>query len=95
MEYAPADELFDNPLHPYTHLLLSAAPDAELDENYPIIEVEAEMPESLTETAGCSFRQKCPLNEPRCRGTDHEFIKVGENHFVRCWKVAESGEAIF
>jgi oligopeptide/dipeptide ABC transporter ATP-binding protein len=95
MEYAPADELFDNPLHPYTHLLLSAAPDAEIDENYPIIEVEAEMPESLTETAGCSFRQKCPLNESRCLGTENEFINVAENHFVRCWKVAEGGKAIF
>jgi len=52
------------------------------------------VPESLTEYAGCSFRQKCPLNEPRCRGTEHEFIKAGENHFVRCCKVAENGEAI-
>ncbi len=95
MEYAPVDELFDNPLHPYTHLLLSAAPDAELDEDYPLIEVEAEMPESLTETAGCSFRQKCPLNEPDCRSTLPEFKKVGENHFVRCWKAGESGEPIF
>ncbi len=94
MEYAPADELFDNPYHPYTHLLLSAAPDATADEKYMMIEDEEEVPESLAESAGCSFRQKCPLDELRCRGTEHEFIKVGENHFVRCWKVAENGEAI-
>jgi oligopeptide/dipeptide ABC transporter ATP-binding protein len=91
MEYAPTDELFDNPLHPYTHLLLSAAPDATVEEKYPMIEVEEEVPESSTESAGCSFRQKCPLNEPRCRESEHEFIKVAENHFVRCWKVAENG----
>ena len=95
MEYAPADELFDNPCHPYTHLLLSAAPDAAPDDKYTVIEVEEEGTESLTDSAGCSFRQKCPLIEPRCLGTEHEFIKVGENHFVRCWKVAENGEAIF
>jgi len=95
MEYAPADELFDNPHHPYTHLLLSAAPDAAVDETDPMIEVEEEMPQTLTEPAGCSFRQKCPLNEARCLDPKHEFIKVGENHLVRCWKVAESGEAIF
>ncbi len=94
MEYAPADELFDNPLHPYTHLLLSAAPDAAVDDNDTLMEVEAEEPQSLTEIAGCSFRQRCSLNEPRCLDTEHEFIKVGENHFVRCWKVAESGEPI-
>ena len=97
VEYAPTDELFDNPLHPYTHLLLSAAPDAMENEKYTIIEdeEEKEVPESLTESAGCSFRQKCPWNEPRCRGTEHEFIKAGENHFVRCWKFAENGSAIF
>jgi peptide/nickel transport system ATP-binding protein len=90
VEYAPADELFDNPLHPYTHLLLSAAPDAAENEKYTTIEEEEEVPESLTESAGCSFRQKCPLNEPRCRDTEHEFIQAGENHFVRCWKAADS-----
>jgi oligopeptide/dipeptide ABC transporter ATP-binding protein len=95
VEYAPADELFDNPLHPYTHLLLSAAPDATENEKYTMIEDEEEIPVSLKVPAGCSFRQKCPLNESRCRGTEHEFIKAGENHFVRCWKVAENGEAIF
>ncbi len=94
MEYAPADELFDNPLHPYTHLLLSAAPDAAADDNDTLVEVEAEEPESLTD-AGCSFRQRCFLNESRCLDTQQEFKKVGENHFVRCWKVAESGEPIF
>ena len=96
MEYAPADELFDNPLHPYTHLLLSAAPDAAADETYTLIETEEEqMPHSLTEPAGCSFRKQCPLNEPRCRDTEYGFKKVGENHLVRCWKIAEGGKAIF
>ena len=94
MEYAPADEIFDHPLHPYTHLLLSAAPDAAVDEKYMMIEDEEEIPVTLEEPVGCSFRQKCPLNEPRCRGTEHEFTEVGENHLVRCWKVGENGEAI-
>jgi oligopeptide/dipeptide ABC transporter ATP-binding protein len=76
-------------------LLLSAAPDATADEKHMMIEDEEEVPESLAESAGCSFHQKCPLNESRCRGAEHEFIKAGENHFVRCWKVAENGEAIF
>jgi oligopeptide/dipeptide ABC transporter ATP-binding protein len=93
MEYAPADELFDNPVHPYTYLLLSAAPDAALDEKFTMIEDKEEVPESLT-SVGCSFGQKCPLQEPRCRDTEHEFVKVGENHFARCWKVTESGQPI-
>ena len=94
VEYAPTDELFDNPLHPYTHLLLSAATDAKENDKYTMIADEAKIPVTLKEPAGCSFQQKCPLNESRCRGTEHEFVKAAENHFVRCWKVAEIGEAI-
>lgn len=95
MEYAPSDELFDNPHHPYTHLLLSAAPDSAPDEAYAIIEDEAEIPVHLMEPTGCSFRQKCPLKEPRCEVNEDGLINVGENHFVRCWRVSESGVAVF
>ena len=96
MEYAPADELFENPVHPYTHLLLSAAPDAPVDGKYAMIDVEQEeVPESLTESAGCNFRQKCPLNEPRCQSCESELKKIAEHHFVRCWKVAQNGELVY
>ena len=94
MEYAPADEIFDRPLHPYTHLLLSAAPDTAIDEPYAGIEMETEVPENLTETAGCSFQQKCPLNEDRCRDIGQAFMNVGENHWVRCWRAGENGKPI-
>ncbi len=91
MEYAPADEIFDHPLHPYTHLLLSAAPDAAIDETHARSEMEAEVPENLSETAGCSFQQKCPLNDDRCRDIGQAFMNVGENHWVRCWRAGEKG----
>jgi oligopeptide/dipeptide ABC transporter ATP-binding protein len=93
MEYAPTDELFDRPLHPYTHLLLSAAPDAKMDEKHTRLEIEGETPEASTEMAGCRFRQTCPLNEDHCRDMDHKIIKVSDNHWVRCWKVAGISEA--
>ena len=95
MEYAPADELFDRPFHPYTHLLLSAAPDAVPEETSARTEIESELPENLPEAIGCNFRENCPLNDDRCRDAEHEFKRVGENHWVRCWKVAENGEPMF
>ena len=91
VEYSPADELFDNPYHPYTHLLLSAAPDSAIDEQYPKLKLNDDQPESRIPPAGCSFQEKCPLNEPRCRNAGPHFENVGENHFVRCWKVAKNG----
>ena len=96
MEYAPADELFDRPLHPYTHLLLSAALDAKSDETYSRFELETATLKNVSASVGCSFQQKCPLNEDHCQDIGQEFIKVGRNHWVRCWKVgeAESGKSI-
>ena len=91
MEYAPVDEIFDRPLHPYTQLLLSAAPDTAIDKSYARIEMEAEVPENLAETVGCSFQHKCPLNEDRCRDIGSTFMKVGVNHWVRCWRTGENG----
>jgi oligopeptide/dipeptide ABC transporter ATP-binding protein len=88
VEYAPTDALFDNPYHPYTNLLLSAAPDSGIEQEHTIMTAEDDPPESLNQPAGCSFGQKCPLKEPRCDNSRQTFIKVAENHYVRCWKKA-------
>ena len=86
MESAPADELFENPRHPYTLSLLSAIPDTE-----PGLERNIEIPgpdlsEFLTTSKGCRFQGRCPLGEPRCLEDEIGCEKVGEKHFVRCWK---------
>jgi oligopeptide/dipeptide ABC transporter ATP-binding protein len=85
MEYGPADALFDNPCHPYTHLLLSSAPDSELTEKRPVMTKEDGPPESLNQAAGCSFGEKCPLHQPRCDNSGQVFTEVGDHHYVRCW----------
>ena len=90
VEYAPTDELFDNPNHPYTNLLLSAAPDTGTEQTHPIIAAEEVPPESSNQGDGCSFGQKCHLREPRCDDSRQPFNKVAENHYVRCWKTAEN-----
>jgi oligopeptide/dipeptide ABC transporter ATP-binding protein len=95
MEYASADELFDNPCHPYTHLLLSAASAISVQEQFGMTEIANEVPEILTEPAGCSFHSKCTSSDHRCRTIKPEFKKVGQNHFVRCWNVAKTGTQNF
>ena len=90
VEYAPADELFDNPYHPYTNLLLSAAPGSKMEEIQSEINTDVDAPEALSKSAGCSFVRKCTIKETRCEDDKQAFKKVGENHYVRCWK-AEDG----
>ncbi len=87
MEYAPGEELFENPLHPYTHVLLAAVPDPEASEK-PVAEtVEYERPEAAVERPeGCRFQLKCLEKDDRCRLFRDELTKVGEEHYVRCWR---------
>jgi oligopeptide/dipeptide ABC transporter ATP-binding protein len=95
MEYAPADALFDHPIHPYTHLLLSAIPDIESRSDTEINAMAEEPGKTINSTAGCSFQDRCPLKEKRCEQDPIEFEKVGPDHQVRCWKVARNGAYAF
>ena len=88
MEYAPADELYDNPLHPYTLALLSAVPVPEPDRRRQLKTLSGDVPSPLNPPPGCKFQGRCPLVEDRCRKEDIPFYHASDNHRVRCWKVS-------
>ena len=95
MEYAPADALFDHPIHPYTHLLLSAIPDVENRSDTEMDATADELGKTINPPAGCNFQDRCPLAEDRCQ---HELIEIeetGPDHLVRCWKTAREGAYSF
>jgi len=89
MEYGPSDALFDDPRHPYTDLLLSAAAESEPAENRPMTAAEDEPPQKSNQPSGCSFGEKCRLRQPRCDEGRQAFVEVGRNHYVRCRNAAE------
>ena len=91
MEYAPADALFDHPFHPYTHLLLSAIPDATQGTDTDMHAMADEPSNTLNPPAGCSFQNRCPLKEERCEQGLIDFAEAGPDHLVRCWKTARDG----
>ena len=91
MEHAPADELFDNPVHPYTHLLLSAIPESGKSPAESMIGSGDESARALNPPAGCSFQDRCPIIEDRCKQSEIDFERIGEDHLVRCWKTAKDG----
>ena len=88
MEYAPAEELYDNPLHPYTLALLSAVPTPEPSDRREHKALAGDVPSPFNPPPGCRFQGRCPLVEDRCRKEDIDVYKVNEGHTVRCWKVA-------
>jgi oligopeptide/dipeptide ABC transporter ATP-binding protein len=87
MEYAPVDELYDDPLHPYTLALLSAVPVPEPDHRHELKTLSGDVPSPLNPLPGCRFQGRCPLVEDKCRKDEIEFYRAGANHRVRCWKV--------
>ena len=95
MEYAPADVLFDHPIHPYTHLLLSAIPDTESSNDLEVKAMADETGNTLEPPAGCSFQNRCPLKEERCEHDPIDFVKAAPDHLVRCWKVNRNGTYSF
>jgi len=85
MEFAPAEKLFENPLHPYTRVLLAALPDPADGKRPPAAPFEAQPPEpGHVVPGGCRFQAKCPEADDRCRLFSGDLTKAGEEHYVRC-----------
>jgi len=87
MEYAPADELYEHPLHPYTLALLSAVPSPDPDVRREQPALMGEVPSAFNPPPGCKFQGRCPLVEDRCRKEEIGVYRVNQGHAVRCWKV--------
>ena len=89
MEYAPAEALYDNPLHPYTRALLSSIPTPEPDALRERQTLSGDVPSPFNPPPGCKFQGRCPMVEDRCRKDEISFYEAGESHVARCWKVGE------
>jgi oligopeptide/dipeptide ABC transporter ATP-binding protein len=88
VEVASSEEIFRNPLHPYTRALLSAIPKPEPDERRNRLPLLGDIPTPLNPPSGCRFRTRCPMAEPRCAQTEQQLVEVSEGHFVACMVVA-------
>jgi peptide/nickel transport system ATP-binding protein len=84
VEKAPADQLFEKPLHPYTQALLSAIPVPDPDFNVQRTILKGELTSPIEPAPGCRFAKRCPLAREGCTGSDIPFREIEENHFVAC-----------
>jgi peptide/nickel transport system ATP-binding protein len=82
VEEADEAELFDEPLHPYTHALLAAIPEPILGQRPPT-PLQGEIPSALHRPTGCHFHPRCPRAEAPCRNDDPPLHDVGSRR-VRC-----------
>ena len=88
VEVSPADELYENPLHPYTISLLSAVPipDPEVERKREAILLSGDLPSPADPPSGCRFHTRCPYVQPtRCVDEVPELRRVGgSGHMIAC-----------
>ena len=87
IEYASADDLFDQPRHPYTQALLRAIPSLEATTKEQLANIPGAPPDLIDPPAGCRFHPRCEYAYERCRREEPPLFSVGENHTAACWLV--------
>jgi oligopeptide transport system ATP-binding protein len=89
VEVAESEELYTNPLHPYTQALLSAVPvpDPVVEEKRQRIILKGDVPSPVNPPKGCHFNTRCPVSIDVCYEQDPELIEVQPAHWVACHRV--------
>ncbi len=89
VEFADSEELYANPLHPYTQVLLSSIPvaDPKLVREKQRIMVKGEIPSPINPKDACRFAERCPYATEECRSKLPELKEVTPGHFVACHMV--------
>ena len=84
VEYSPTEELYNNPLHPYTKALFSAALPAHPDDIGDEIVLTGEVPSPINPPSGCNFHPRCPFVMDRCSVDEPVLKEVGPGHLLSC-----------
>ncbi|MED1780877.1 dipeptide ABC transporter ATP-binding protein [Brevibacillus fortis] len=84
VEIARTDDLFAQPLHPYTAALLSAIPKPTPHRRQERIVLQGDVPSPANPPSGCRFHPRCPMAQERCSKEIPELIEVGQDRQVAC-----------
>ncbi|MBS4211048.1 ABC transporter ATP-binding protein [Neobacillus rhizophilus] len=86
MEISETDQLFEQPLHPYTEALISAVPEPDPTvRNRERILLSGDLPNPANPPLGCRFSTRCPLADERCRLEEPPLEQVSEGRWVACF----------
>ena len=91
VELSESNELYRNPLHPYTRTLLSAVPlpDPEKNKTRHRLILEGDIPSPINPPSGCRFHTRCPFATERCKMEMPAVKDYGNGHFAACHRIGE------
>ncbi len=84
VEIASSEQLYKNPLHPYTKLLLSSIPNIGKKRNIKREIIKGDLPSPINIPSGCRFHTRCPIAEERCISSEPELRNINKLHNVAC-----------
>jgi oligopeptide transport system ATP-binding protein len=89
VELAECDELYDNPLHPYTQALLNAVPipDPTIESKREHQTIKGEIPSPINPPSGCVFHPRCPIAVDACKKNVPEFREIRSGHWAACSEI--------
>lgn len=94
VEKAPAEELFENPMHPYTKALLSAILVPEIGKRKQRIKLSGEVTSPIEPPDKCRFEKRCHYVCEQCNQRTPKLIEASPNHFVACHCVQKDGNTL-
>jgi oligopeptide/dipeptide ABC transporter ATP-binding protein len=89
VEMSTTEELFENPIHPYTQALLSAVPVPDPEIKRTKILLEGEIPSPINLPTGCALHTRCPSAAPACRTSTPQLDEIRSRHWVSCIRARE------
>ncbi|EME7461825.1 ATP-binding cassette domain-containing protein [Staphylococcus pseudintermedius] len=93
LEQGPAEEIYENPSHPYTKALISAIPEIDPRQRKERILLEGDLPSPSDPPSGCPFHTRCPVAEARCAEVKPPSVEVSANHYAACVLLENGGVA--
>ena len=89
VEKAPAEELFENPMHPYTKALLSAIPIPDIHTEMNRIVLKGEVTSPIDPKPVCRFASRCPYVKHECIVSEPVLTEISPDHWVACTESVE------
>ncbi|PNZ37529.1 ABC transporter ATP-binding protein [Staphylococcus lutrae] len=91
LEQGPAEEIYQNPKHPYTQSLISAIPEIHPKNRKKRILLEGDLPSPSDPPKGCPFHTRCPVAKAQCAEIKPPSVEVSDNHYAACILLENGG----